>query len=51
MSISTPLSIIPTGRTRVLTGAEMLVAGLEARGVSMIAGMPGGAVLPLYDAL
>src|SRR5690606_9711242 len=33
------------------TGAEALVATLERVGVEHIFGLPGGAVLPLYDAL
>jgi len=32
-------------------GAKLLVTLLESRGVTMIAGMPGGSNLPLYDAL
>ncbi len=34
-----------------LTGAEITVRLLERQGVRCIAGLPGGAVLPLYDAL
>ena len=33
------------------TGAEIAVRLLERQGVETIAGIPGGAVLPLYDAL
>ena len=33
------------------TGAEALVATLQGLGVDTIFGLPGGAVLPLYDAL
>ena len=33
------------------TGAEALVGTLERLGVEHIFGLPGGAVLPLYDAL
>ncbi|HEX5048723.1 MAG TPA: acetolactate synthase large subunit [Gammaproteobacteria bacterium] len=33
------------------TGAEIVVRLLERQGVTAIAGIPGGAVLPLYDAL
>ncbi|HET7132603.1 MAG TPA: biosynthetic-type acetolactate synthase large subunit, partial [Gammaproteobacteria bacterium] len=33
------------------TGAEIAVRLLERQGVTTIAGIPGGAVLPLYDAL
>jgi len=34
-----------------LTGAQVLVRLLERQGVRMIAGIPGGAILPFYDAL
>lgn len=33
------------------TGAELIVALLERLGTTTVAGIPGGAVLPLYDAL
>jgi acetolactate synthase-1/2/3 large subunit len=33
------------------TGAEIAVRLLERQGVTTVAGIPGGAVLPLYDAL
>ncbi|HVW69050.1 MAG TPA: biosynthetic-type acetolactate synthase large subunit [Steroidobacteraceae bacterium] len=34
-----------------VSGAELVIAFLEQRGVSLVAGVPGGAVLPLYEAL
>jgi acetolactate synthase-1/2/3 large subunit len=34
-----------------LTGAETVVRLLERQGVTTLAGIPGGAVLPIYDAL
>jgi acetolactate synthase I/II/III large subunit len=34
-----------------MTGAEMVIAALRDHGVSHIFGYPGGAVLPIYDAL
>jgi acetolactate synthase-1/2/3 large subunit len=34
-----------------MTGAELIVGLLERQGVRTIAGIPGGAILPLYDAL
>ena len=34
-----------------LTGAELIVRLLEHNGIATIAGIPGGASLPLYDAL
>ncbi len=36
---------------RRLTGAEITVRLLERQGVRCVAGLPGGAVLPVYDAL
>jgi acetolactate synthase-1/2/3 large subunit len=36
---------------RSLTGAEITIRLLERQGVATIAGIPGGAVLPIYDAL
>jgi acetolactate synthase-1/2/3 large subunit len=35
----------------VMTGAEMVVRALRDQGVATIFGYPGGAVLPIYDAL
>jgi len=34
-----------------LTGAQMIVRALEAEGVEHVFGIPGGSVIPLYDAL
>ena len=34
-----------------MTGAEMVIAALKDQGVTHIFGYPGGAVLPIYDAL
>lgn len=36
---------------RMYSGAEITVRYLELHGIQSIAGIPGGAVLPLYDAL
>ncbi len=33
------------------TGADYVIRFLIDRGVKRVAGMPGGAILPLYDAL
>src|ERR1700739_204565 len=42
----------PAGRETVsMTGAEMVVRALKDQGVTHIFGYPGGAVLPIYDAL
>jgi acetolactate synthase I/II/III large subunit len=37
--------------TNLMTGAEMVVRALRDQGVDTIFGYPGGAVLPIYDAL
>ena len=34
-----------------LTGAELIIELLERQGVRIVAGIPGGALLPLYEAL
>ena len=36
---------------QLLTGAEILLKSLVEEGVEVIFGYPGGAVLPIYDAL
>ena len=41
----------PSTSPERLTGAEIVVRLLEREGVRIVAGIPGGAVLPLYDAL
>jgi acetolactate synthase I/II/III large subunit len=37
--------------TNLMTGAEMVIRALRDQGVDTIFGYPGGAVLPIYDAL
>ena len=37
--------------TAILPGAELLLKALEDEGVEVVFGYPGGAVLPIYDAL
>jgi acetolactate synthase-1/2/3 large subunit len=37
--------------TEILSGAQIVVRLLERQGVRVVAGYPGGAILPLYDAL
>lgn len=37
--------------SEMLTGAEMVIRALQDQGVEHIFGYPGGAVLPIYDAL
>ena len=34
-----------------LTGAQIIVKLLENYGIKMVAGIPGGSILPLYDEL
>jgi acetolactate synthase I/II/III large subunit len=34
-----------------LNGAQLVVRELERQGIEIVAGIPGGAILPLYDAL
>ena len=34
-----------------MTGAQMVIRALKDQGVTHIFGYPGGAVLPIYDAL
>ncbi len=38
-------------QTETLTGAQIVVRLLERQGVRTLAGIPGGAILPIYDAL
>ncbi len=35
----------------VMTGAEMVIRAFQDQGVDTLFGYPGGAVLPIYDAL
>ena len=37
--------------SKEMTGAEIIVEALKDQGVEHIFGYPGGAVLPIYDAL
>jgi len=41
----------PREERPVLTGSQITCASLEAEGVTTVFGYPGGAVIPLYDAL
>ena len=34
-----------------LSGADLIIHLLERQGVDIVAGIPGGALLPLYEAL
>ena len=37
--------------SREMSGAEMVVTALKDQGVDTLFGYPGGAVLPIYDAI
>jgi acetolactate synthase-1/2/3 large subunit len=50
MHASTSALAIPEPQSD-LSGAEIVVHGLERQGVQVVAGIPGGALLPLYEAL
>lgn len=41
----------PEAKTDLMTGAEIVLKALADQGVDTIFGYPGGAVLPIYDAL
>ena len=45
------MAVAPALDTRTLSGAETLLRALVEQGVEVIFGYPGGAVLPIYDAL
>lgn len=34
-----------------MTGAELVVAALKQQGIETVFGYPGGAIMPIYDAL
>lgn len=42
---------MPKQPREILTGAQIVVRLLERQGVRTLAGIPGGAILPIYDAL
>jgi acetolactate synthase-1/2/3 large subunit len=41
----------PHSTTETLSGAQLAVRLLERQGIRIVAGLPGGAILPIYDAL
>lgn len=41
---------ITSKRTR-FTGAEFIVHFMERQGIQVVTGIPGGSILPVYDAL
>lgn len=38
-------------KARTMTGAQIVIEALKEQGVDTMFGYPGGAVLPIYDAL
>ena len=49
--MTTQTTAKPKAQTRQMTGAEIVVTALKEQGVDVMFGYPGGAVLPIYDAL
>nr|WP_183318369.1 acetolactate synthase large subunit [Flexivirga oryzae] len=51
----TPADVVPAAKRAAapqeVTGAQSLVLALEAAGVEVVFGIPGGAILPAYDPL
>ncbi len=47
----TPAQTTARPEPEILTGAQIVCRSLEQEGVSTVFGYPGGAVIPLYDAL
>jgi acetolactate synthase I/II/III large subunit len=50
-STKAPAKASKAAASLTMTGAEMVVKALQDQGVEHIFGYPGGAVLPIYDAL
>ncbi len=48
-SAASALNTVPVAATR--SGAQLLVSTLEKLGVELVFGYPGGAIMPVYDAL
>lgn len=42
---------MPASETTVQTGASLVVSTLERMGVDVVFGYPGGAIMPIYDAI
>ncbi|NJN73797.1 MAG: biosynthetic-type acetolactate synthase large subunit [Limnothrix sp. RL_2_0] len=51
VSTTSPAATESTVRSEVRTGAYILIDSLKRHGVEHIFGYPGGAILPIYDAL
>ena len=48
---NTPPLATPSEMPIELTGAQILIRAMQEQGVDTIFGYPGGAVLPIYDAI
>lgn len=46
-----PAQSLPQAEPEILSGAQIVCRSLEEEGVTTVFGYPGGAVIPLYDAL
>ena len=51
MSATLPKAALPTAKTENITGSEALLKCLIEENVETIFGYPGGAIMPIYDAL
>lgn len=51
MTKTSPATIAKAPLSNRFTGAHMLISALEAQGVEVVFGYPGGAIMPVYDAL
>ncbi|KTS55173.1 hypothetical protein NS206_18085, partial [Microbacterium testaceum] len=56
MSIDSPTAAVPrpparTAPAPVMTGAQAVVRSLDLLGVTDVFGLPGGAIMPVYDPL
>ena len=49
--MSTTIDPVASTAIETMTGAEVLLRALREQGVEVVFGYPGGAVLPIYDAL
>lgn len=51
MTAATAIANDPAAAPRSVTGARLVVEALEREGVTTVFGYPGGAIMPVYDAL
>ena len=49
--MSTAARVLPTAEPQAVSGARLVVEALEREGVTHLFGYPGGAIMPVYDAL